>query len=83
MMYQPHYWRRHVIGPIGIREVGGVIGVDANYAVFRTMPDKLPEVFHLGRCLEKITHEDGCPKFRGKLCVFDPLRTKNSLVSPV
>jgi len=87
MMYQPHYWR-HVIGPLRIREAGGgdgddAIGTEANYAVFRTMPDEPSEVFQVGRYLDRIVRDDGRLKFREKLCVFDTLTIRNSLIYPV
>ncbi|HEY0526885.1 MAG TPA: aromatic-ring-hydroxylating dioxygenase subunit beta [Stellaceae bacterium] len=85
MMYQPHYWR-HLVGPLRIREAGGgdgAIGMEANYAVFRTMPDEPSEVFQVGRYLDRIAREDGRLKFREKLCVFDTLTIKNSLIYPI
>jgi salicylate 5-hydroxylase small subunit len=84
MMYQPHYWR-HVIGPIRVREVdgGGVIGTDANYAVFRTMSDEPSEVFQVGRYLDRIVRQDGRLRFQEKLCVFDTLTIRNSLIYPI
>jgi salicylate 5-hydroxylase small subunit len=84
MMFQPHYWR-HVVGPIRILEHDGDrrVRVDANYAVFRTIPDEPSEVFQVGRYLDEIVRDDGSLRFREKLCVFDTLTIKNSLIYPV
>jgi salicylate 5-hydroxylase small subunit len=85
MMFQPHYWR-HVVGPIRILEHDGDrrVRVDANYAVFRTIPDEPSEVFQVGRYLDEIVSDgDGLLRFREKLCVFDTLTIKNSLIYPI
>jgi salicylate 5-hydroxylase small subunit len=83
MMYAPHYWR-HLISLPRIREVDGdVVRVEANYAIVKTIPDEMSELFQAGRYLDEIVRDDGRLRFREKLCVFDSVLIGNSLIYPV
>ncbi len=56
---------------------------EANYAVFRTKPGGVSEVYNVGRYIDELTQKDGSLKFRSRLCVYDSEMILNSLIYPV
>jgi salicylate 5-hydroxylase small subunit len=87
-IYHGPYYMRHIISPARIlsREVspeGELIKAEANYAVFRTKPGGVSEVYNVGRYIDELTQKDGSLKFRSRLCVYDSEMILNSLIYPV
>jgi salicylate 5-hydroxylase small subunit len=78
------YYMRHLISPARIlSQQGEVIRAEANYAVFRTKPGSVSEVYNVGRYIDEIIQRDGTLKFISRLCVYDSEMVLNSLIYPV
>jgi salicylate 5-hydroxylase small subunit len=83
-IYHGPYYMRHIVSPARIlSQEGDVIKAEANYAVFRTRPGGVSEVYNVGRYLDELTQKDGSLKFRSRLCVYDSEMILNSLIYPV
>lgn len=83
-IYHGPYYMRHVISPARIvSQEGEVIRAEANYAVFRTKPGGVSEVYNVGRYIDDIIKKDGSLKFRSRLCVYDSEMILNSLIYPI
>ena len=83
-IYHGPYYTRHVVSPARIlAQEGDAIRAEANYAVFRTKPGSVSEVYNVGRYIDELTQKDGSLKFRSRLCVYDSEMILNSLIYPV
>jgi 3-phenylpropionate/cinnamic acid dioxygenase small subunit len=83
MMYEPRYLR-HLISGIRVTGIeGGIMTVEANYAVFETLMDEPTRVFNVGRYLDRVVRQDGELKFAEKHCIFDSLLVLNSIIFPI
>jgi salicylate 5-hydroxylase small subunit len=83
-IFHEHYYQRHVVGiPRILRVEVEQIESEANYAVFRTRPDGLSEVFNVGRYIDTIVRTQQGLKFASRLCVFDSELIPNSLIYPI
>jgi len=83
-IYHGPYYTRHVVSPARIlSQEGDTIRAEANYAVFRTKPGSVSEVYNVGRYIDELTQKDGSLKFRSRLCVYDSEMILNSLIYPV
>jgi salicylate 5-hydroxylase small subunit len=83
-IYHGPYYTRHVIGPSRILgEEDGRIRAEANYAVFRTRPGDVSEVYNVGRYVDEIVRTPDGLKFARRLCVYDSEMVLNSLIYPV
>lgn len=87
-IYHGPYYMRHIISPARIvsqadEPDGEVIKAEANYAVFRTKPGGVSEVYNVGRYIDELIKKDGLLKFRSRLCVYDSEMILNSLIYPV
>lgn len=94
LFHQPYY-QRHVIGvarpgssppvvddAVPVNDELGM-AAHANYAVFRTRTAQPSEVFNVGRYLMQLVEEQGRPRIRRMLVVFDSELVPNSLIYPV
>ena len=86
-IYEPHCYR-HMIS--ATRIVGGNRGenrgdytVHTNYHVVRTMEDGRTSVFSTGNYVDTIVFEQGAPKFKEKLVIYDSRRVDTLLVIPI
>jgi salicylate 5-hydroxylase small subunit len=78
------YYMRHIIGPARIIGSGeGVINAEASYAVFRTKPGGVSEVYNVGRYIDALVRTDAGLKFSSRLCVYDSEMVLNSLIYPI
>ena len=78
------YYMRHVIGPARIlSQDGDLLKAEANYAVFRTKPGSVSEVYNVGRYIDELLRVDGKLKFKSRLAVYDSEMVLNSLIYPV
>ena len=83
-IYHGPYYMRHIISPARITsQVGEVVKAEANYAVFRTKPGSISEVYNVGRYIDEIIKKDDSWKFRSRLCVYDSEMILNSLIYPI
>jgi len=83
-IYHGPYYTRHVVSPARIlSQEGDTIRAEANYAVFRTKPGSVSEVYNVGRYIDEITRVDGTLKIASRLCVYDSEMILNSLIYPV
>lgn len=83
-IFHDPYYQRHVVGLPQVLSVDGErIGVQANYAVFRTKPDQPTSVFNVGRYIDSIRRTADGLKFESKICVFDSEMIPNSIIYPI
>lgn len=87
-IYHGPYYMRHVISPSRIMsyttsQEGDVIQAHANYAVFRTKPGSISEVYNVGRYIDELIRKGDSWKYRSRLCVYDSEMILNSLIYPV
>ena len=83
-IYHGPYYTRHVVSPARVLSADGdLVTAQANYAVFRTRPAGVSEVYNVGRYIDEIMRTDEGLKFRRRLCVYDSEMILNSLIYPV
>ena len=83
-IYHGPYYMRHVISPARLlSQQDGVICAEANYAVFRTRPGGVSEVYNVGRYIDTLVRVDGALRFKVRLAVYDSEMILNSLIYPV
>jgi salicylate 5-hydroxylase small subunit len=83
-IYHGPYYTRHVISPAQILSLdAGAITAQANYAVFRTKPGGVSEVYNVGRYIDELVKTAEGLRFRRRLCVYDSEMILNSLIYPV
>ena len=83
-IFHAPYYTRHVVSPARLLSVdAGVMHAEANYAVFRTRPAGVSEVYSVGRYIDEIIKKGDSLKFRRRLCVYDSEMILNSLIYPI
>lgn len=83
-IYHGPYYMRHVISPARVlSQDGDAVHAEANYAVFRTRPGGVSEVYNVGRYIDALVRVDGALKFRSRVAVYDSEMILNSLIYPV
>lgn len=83
-LFHAPYYQRHVIGVAQVLTDNGVeIKATANYAVFRTKPGSVSEVYNVGRYLDVFLRMPDGLKLKERLCVFDSELILNSLIYPI
>ncbi len=83
-IYHGPYYMRHVVSPARITSNDSeVVKAEANYAVFRTKPGSVSEVYNVGRYIDEVVKKSGSWKFRSRLCVYDSEMILNSLIYPI
>lgn len=83
-IFHAPYYMRHVVSPARVlSQEEGVIRAEANYAVFRTKPGGVTEVYNVGRYIDELVKKGGILKFRSRLCVYDSEMILNSLIYPI
>ena len=83
-IYHGPYYTRHVISPAQLLTVDGdTVTAQANYAVFRTKPGSVSEVYNVGRYIDTLLMGDGALKIQSRRCVYDSEMVLNSLIYPV
>ena len=86
-LYAPHYYR-HLLSAIHIlNHESGVVAVQTNYTVFRTMADPIhygeTEVYSVGKYMDKIVFTNGAARFCEKVVIVDTCRIQSLLVTPL
>ena len=83
-IFHAPYYTRHIVSPARIVAIEeGVIKAEAHYAVFRTRPGGVSEVYNVGRYIDEIVKKDELLKFSSRLCVYDSEMILNSLIYPI
>lgn len=83
-IYHAPYYTRHVVSPaVIVSSEGGTVRAQANYAVFRTRPGGVSEVYNVGRYVDELKRTGGALKLSRRLCVYDSEMVLNSLIYPV
>lgn len=83
-IYHAPYYMRHLVSPARVTEQqDGLIRAQANYAVFRTKPGGVSEVYNVGRYIDELVRVEGSLKFQSRRCVYDSEMVLNSLIYPV
>jgi salicylate 5-hydroxylase small subunit len=78
------YYMRHLISAARVLSVDGdSIQAEASYAVFRTKPGGISEVYNVGRYIDTLVRVEGALKFKSRLAVYDSEMVLNSLIYPV
>ena len=78
------YATRHIVGwPVVRPGDDGCIEAEASYTVIRVRENELPEVFSVGRYVDRIVPVDGRLRYRQRLCVFDSALIANSIIYPI
>ena len=87
-IFHAPYYTRHVVGSARITHMGAGLGSDpiraeANYAVFRTKPGSVSEVYQVGRYIDAFVSTGSGLKLLERHCVYDSEMVLNSLIYPV
>ena len=78
------YYTRHVLSPAQvISSEGGIIRAQTAYAVFRTRPAGVSEVYNVGRYIDELMQTGDGLKLKRRLCVYDSEMVLNSLIYPI
>ena len=78
------YYMRHVIGAARVLSVNGnTVDAEAGYAVFRTKPGGISEVYNVGRYIDTLVRVESALKIKSRLAVYDSEMVLNSLIYPV
>jgi salicylate 5-hydroxylase small subunit len=83
-IFHAPYYMRHVVSPAQVLSIDdGVIQAQANYAVFRTRPGGVSEVYNVGRYIDRIVRTEAGLRYQSRLCVYDSEMILNSLIYPI
>ncbi len=86
LYYEP-YFQRHVVGaPVVTHCADGLVSAHASYAVFRTKPDEVTQVFNVGRYMDTLMRAPESAHgwlLCSRICVFDSDLIPNSLIYPI
>jgi salicylate 5-hydroxylase small subunit len=83
-IFHAPYYTRHVLSPCRVISADGdVIHAHTNYAIFRTKPGSISEVYNVGRYIDVIYKKGDHLKLSSRLCVYDSEMILNSLIYPI
>ncbi|MDB5889275.1 MAG: salicylate hydroxylase [Polaromonas sp.] len=83
-IYHQPYYTRHVVSAARVlSSEDGITTAEANYAVFRTRPAGVSEVYNVGRYIDELVRQEGALRFKSRLAVYDSEMVLNSLIYPV
>ncbi|MBX3614010.1 MAG: aromatic-ring-hydroxylating dioxygenase subunit beta [Burkholderiaceae bacterium] len=83
-IYHGPYYTRHVIGAARLLEASdGLLRAEASYAVFRTKPGGVSEVYNVGRYLDRLVRTPEGLRLQDRRCVYDSEMILNSLIYPI
>ena len=83
-IFHAPYYMRHVVGAARVMAADGdTVNAEAGYAVFRTRPGGISEVYNVGRYIDVLVRVDGQLKFKSRLAVYDSEMVLNSLIYPI
>jgi salicylate 5-hydroxylase small subunit len=86
LYYEP-YWQRHVVGaPVVTAADQNTVSAHASYAVFRTKPDDVTQVYNVGRYQDTLLRSPEASHgwlLQSRICVFDSDLILNSMIYPI
>lgn len=85
-IYHAPYYMRHIVGRARVRldaDDSASICAEASYAVFRTRPGDVSDVYNVGRYIDEFRRADGALRLLRRTCVYDSEMVLNSLIYPV
>jgi len=82
-IFETHYYRHIVSSSLILDEINGIYQVQSNYVVFQTRLDGNTEVYNAGRYIDQVVFEQGQPKLKERLAVYDTLNIPSLLVTPI
>ena len=82
-LFHEPYYQRHIVSGFIVKPDGDAFTVRANYLVVRTKAAALPEVYSVGRYVDRIVEYDGSLRFAEKLCIYDSELIANSMIYPI
>ena len=83
-LFHDPYYQRHIVGAPRILEASADrIVAETNYAVLRTKPDQMTDVYNAGRYLDTMVRTPEGWRFASRICVFDSEMIPNSLIYPI
>ncbi|MBC7467994.1 MAG: aromatic-ring-hydroxylating dioxygenase subunit beta [Ramlibacter sp.] len=83
-IYHGPYYMRHLVSQARVvADAAGLIRAQSNYAVFRTRPGGVSEVYNVGRYIDEIERTEAGLRLRSRLCVYDSEMVLNSLIYPI
>ena len=83
-IFHAPYYMRHVISAARVTSADGdTVTAEAGYAVFRTKPGGISEVYNVGRYIDVLLRVGGQLKFKSRMAVYDSEMVLNSLIYPV
>lgn len=86
LYYEP-YWQRHVVGaPVVTAADQHIVSAHASYAVFRTKPDDVTQVYNVGRYQDTLVRAPAAEHgwlLQSRSCVFDSDLIPNSMIYPL
>jgi salicylate 5-hydroxylase small subunit len=74
---------RHLIGLLDVQEVDGGFGVQANFAVYESLPRQPSQLLCVGRYDDVVVEVGGQLRFRQKHCIYDGDLVIDSIVYPL
>jgi anthranilate 1,2-dioxygenase small subunit len=82
-IFEAHFYRHIVSNSLIVGESNGVYQVQSNYVVFQTKLDGNTEVYNTGKYVDQVIFEEGEPKLKERLVVYDTLNIPSLLVTPI
>lgn len=86
LYYEP-CWQRHVVGaPVVTAAIQNTVSAHASYAVFRTKPDDVTQVYNVGRYQDTLVRTPAADHgwlLQSRICVFDSDLIPNSMIYPL
>ncbi len=82
-IFEAHFYRHIVSNNLIMGESDGVYQVQSNYVVFQTKLDGNTEVYNTGKYVDQVVFEQGEPKLKERLVVYDTLNIPSLLVTPI
>lgn len=82
-IYHGPYYTRHVVGPAVVARDGDALRAQASYAVFRTKPGNVSEVYNVGRYIDTLVQTPQGLRLASRICVYDSEMILNSLIYPI
>ncbi|MEO6973468.1 MAG: aromatic-ring-hydroxylating dioxygenase subunit beta [Rhodoferax sp.] len=83
-IFHAPYYMRHIVSPARVLSTdSGVIHAQANYAVFRTKPAGVSEVYNVGRYIDQIVRTEAGLRLQSRCCIYDSEMILNSLIYPI
>ena len=83
-IFHAPYYMRHVINAARVMASDGdTVHAETGYAVFRTKPGGISEVYNVGRYIDVLLRVRGQLKFKSRLAVYDSEMVLNSVIYPI